>query len=510
VSSAPTTATSAHRGGDAPFRSLPALVLFGMVSLILTPIAWLWYDLGAPWGPGGSALIAWTLLVVHLTVGRRLHGSVDILIWIPVLFAMFYFGAPVAVDLFGAFDNYDPYGLGHPAPRLDQAFAVALLGYSAFLFGIHAAGIRPLTRPRRPAHDRDLLVPGFILLTIGTCMLAVGVVVSGFSTLRTLGYGELMDIRKFAGADFRLISVGVYFAPAGAIAMLASHRPGRLAPTILACLSLLPPMALNLALGDRGNVMIIGLSAAWVASQRIVRLPHAVVLTAFLFGMLSGPIVAEYRQYRSVSETSRASLTHLVAATFYETGSTIQVFGYTIDEIPARRHYDWGLSVVNPLWELLPNLGRLGSKGALLDITEHHPGVWVVKVANPNKFETNLGGYGYAIAAEWYFNFGIPGVLLGMIFTGWLTARVRNASADSALKLTWSGIFFGMMTLLIRNTLGAPTRMAIWSIAALAGIAFIWRLLGPRSGVARTLPAAVGSQNDLTPQLGANSRGGQN
>ena len=48
----------------------------------------------------------------------------------------------------------------------------------------------------------------------------------------------------------------------------------------------------------------------------------------------------------------------------------------------------------------------------------------------PAKFFDGQSGYGYAYGAEWYFNFGFPGMLLGMMFTGWLTGFFRNNSCE--------------------------------------------------------------------------------
>jgi len=453
------------------------LLLFGTLALALTPIAWFWYQVGNPWGPAITTLIATLLFGLYIGINWRSLASVDPMLWIPVFLFLFSFGMPVAVDLLGGFRDYDAWNLGKEAPRLDQAFAVALLAFVAFLFGAHLAGLAPMKRisTRDRSGERDLVIPGGILMLIGTAMLMLGVVVAGPGLL--LGsYGDQMTARQVGAADFRLIAVGSVFGPAGAMAMIASHRPGRWAPTLAALLAFMPVLMLNLATGDRSNVMVIGITAAWVYGQRVRRLRFGFVLLAFLVGFLSGPIVGEYRQFKTTQVLDQESFLRLGGASFYEMGSTVQVFAYTLEKIPGEKPYAWGLSLADPLVDLFPNLLPTVSMGTFLDPLEYHTALWVTATANPDKV-IQKGGYGYALGAEWYFNFGIPGVLLGMILTGYLTGRVRNASVEGPLKLVWSALVFGMLALVVRNAVGAPLKMTVWPMVALLGLSYFMRML---------------------------------
>ena len=50
------------------------------------------------------------------------------------------------------------------------------------------------------------------------------------------------------------------------------------------------------------------------------------------------------------------------------------------------------------------------------------------------------------------FNFGLPGVFVGMIIAGWLLAYVRDASRRSPMLLTFSALLVGMFVLIVATT----------------------------------------------------------
>jgi hypothetical protein len=111
----------------------------------------------------------------------------------------------------------------------------------------------------------------------------------------------------------------------------------------------------------------------------------------------------------------------------------------------------------------------------------HDPDNWVTNVSNPVKYERLLGGYGYALGAEWYFNFGLPGVLLGMILTGFATARMRGASRRSAMWLLTVTLFYGMMLAIVRNDLGYPLRTLLWPLVGMWILQAFWPRPRPRA-----------------------------
>jgi hypothetical protein len=122
-----------------------------------------------------------------------------------------------------------------------------------------------------------------------------------------------------------------------------------------------------------------------------------------------------------------------------------------------------------------------------LDALKHNPSKWLVATANPSKWRKQAGGYGYALGAEWYFNFGMPGVLFGMAFLGFGMNWVRNRSRTSPLWLTFASLLSIMGVTLVRNDFGYPFRQLLWPFATL----LIFQLLLPTRRTAPRFAAAA-------------------
>ena len=87
------------------------------------------------------------------------------------------------------------------------------------------------------------------------------------------------------------------------------------------------------------------------------------------------------------------------------------------------------------------------------------------------------GGYGYSVGAEWYFNFGLPGVFAGMILMGYLLCVFRKRQHMGPLWMVWSALFFLMLELIVRNIIGAPLKAATWSFVSLWAVSSFLRKL---------------------------------
>ena len=457
------------------------------MALFCLVLAW---PRGGLWGPGVSTLLAWILFACHLALcGRRL-GAFDPGIWIPVLMLLHYFGMPIAVELMRdpVYVDYDAWNVGGP-PQLSLSFAVALLTLACFLCGFHAAGVPELaSAPEPPGPERrPLLGPALCLLLGGFAFILVGIPLGG-ADLIFGSYGDYKLAMKYADADLRFFSTGFIFVHCGIYGLLACHEPRhpwRLWGALAASAVL---GAFLVIAGNRSGLSVLALSGGWVFTQRVRRVPRWPVVLAFSVAMVGMPILGQWRQAKA-EHVEVAGLRHLAAAVFYEMGETLPVYSYTLEYIPEEKGFDYGMSVLNQLIMNVPNLGGVGRRFGL-DPLAHDPDNWVTYVANPIKYQRLLGGYGYALGAEWYFNFGMPGVLLGMILTGFVTGWVRARSRRSAAWSTFAALFYGMMLAIVRNDLGYPLRTLLWPLVGLWLLQALWPRSRPHvAAAARLRPA---------------------
>lgn len=454
--------------------------VFGASSFALLGVAIFWDELGDPWGPGTSAALALFLFLVHLGLSFRRVSSMDPVIWVPIAILLFYFGEPVVIEWLGVptVGGYDPWHGGN-AGFLDRGFCVALLSLSCFLWGVHLAGLAHLSRgpDRHAPPDRSLGAPA-VLFTLGALiMLVFGIALVGPSQVFGL-YEEWQDT-KLLGADERFVEAGVVFAWAGVFALLASDEAKARWRRWLAYLVFLAVLVILIQSGDRGGIVSLGVGAGWCYSQRVGRLRWTLVIAAALLVLLAFPVLAEWRAERRIDESKRSTLHQLVGESIYGMGASVNAIAYTIHFVPEQQDYEWGSSFRIAIINTVPNLGLTEGKSFGQAERKEDPSRWLVSIIAPHWAATG-GGYGFAMAAEWYYNFGMPGVLFGMSLMGYLLARVRNASSRSSLALVWSATLFTGMALWVRNAVGWPLRVAVWPLVGLMIVHWLLQLLHSR------------------------------
>jgi hypothetical protein len=163
--------------------------------------------------------------------------------------------------------------------------------------------------------------------------------------------------------------------------------------------------------------------------------------------------------------------------------------------VPRQRGYAWGISYLDALLNLVPNVGLTAGRTWTFDPYKHAPSLVLTQAINPGYLEMG-SGYGFSMAAEWHWNFGPMGVLLGMTLFGWLLTRTRNASFDSALMLAWSALLFAGLTIHVRNTIGLPIKFATWPVIGLWVLTRLARSMGrprPVTGASAASPLDAGS-----------------
>jgi oligosaccharide repeat unit polymerase len=465
--------------------SFPAILLFGGASISLLFLAWF---VPSPrlFGPATSGALAFGLFALHLLMTRRQLAAFDPGIWICVNMLFNYFGMVIAMEVLDAPGlNYDPFNLGRP-PQLQRAFAVALLTMTAFLFGMHLAGwMKAAADPQDwPPAARSISRAAWAMFVLGIAMIAVGIPIAGSSVLFG-AYNDMKLAQKFATSDIRFFSTGHIILQCGIFALIASHRKDRpwalrAALTAAALLAILKVM-----IGDRAGLMILALGAGWAFTQHVRRVPHWITVPGYIVAFLVMPIIGEFRENRRVEETVQLGTVELAASTFTNMGSSLIPFAYTLEHVPRNKPYTYGVSMLSQLVDNIPNIGLAPGRIFGLDPLTHNPSKWLVATSNPSKWRNNAGGYGFAVGAEWYFNFGMPGVFVGMTLLGLLMGRVRNASRDGPLALVFGSLVFVMVVSWVRNDFGYPFRLFMWPMLTLLILRFLTSGSGRRPTPAR-------------------------
>lgn len=457
-------------------RALEALgaMIFGLASLALFSFCLFGPDQPALLSPSLSALLALLAFGIHIALcGRRL-AAFDPALWIPVAALAFYFGMPYARAL-GAPLSYEAWSVDPPI-HLAQGFALALLSFTAFLTGLHLHGLPGRTHPDPTPWTglRRLRIASLLVVLLGSCLIVAGFALVGPAPI--LGeYGAAYEAKAY-GADFRFFDLGFILVKAGLLGVLAAHEPEARNGTLSAILVSALLILFSARLGDRGGMLSFVLPAAWIASQRILRIRRAWILPALFVAFFLFPGIKEYRENRSLSQILRSSPLEAARSSLYEAGSSVLTFCYTLDLIPEERPFGWGVSYLRAVLHLIPNVGLSPGKAFLPDPLASDPAAWLVERVHPAKYEEG-GGYGYAAGAEWYFNFGFPGVLLGMTIFGYLLAAVRTRALDGPYRLLVSAFAYWAGLLIVRNVVAAPLKAVVWSMLALALVAWLLRVL---------------------------------
>jgi oligosaccharide repeat unit polymerase len=318
-------------------------------------------------------------------------------------------------------------------------------------------------------------------MTLGSLlMVAGGVALVGPSVV--FGLYEDWWAAKAAGADARFVDVGLIFATSGVFGLIASDDPRQPLRRYFALFIAALIAFLYVQKGARSPLIALCVGVGWCYSQRIKRIQPIMALAAAVVALMVLPMIKEFRHTKQISESSTLGPRKLMAQAFFEMGSSASVMGYTLDLIPATESYAYGITYLDAFLQAIPNLGITPGKSFVLyglgkeyaHGTRISPSSWITEQLNPIWFD-NGGGYGFAMVAEFYYNFGMPAVLIGMTGCGFLMARVRNASRRSDLWLVGSALLFAAMVAWVREVVGVPFKIATWPVIGLFLIGFAFR-----------------------------------
>jgi hypothetical protein len=206
-------------------------------------------------------------------------------------------------------------------------------------------------------------------------------------------------------------------------------------------------------------------------------------------GLLLMPIIGEWRAQRRLDDSKQSTTRELLGKSLGNMGSAVNSIHFTVDLIPRTKGYYWGGTFRHAFLSAIPNITFSRGKWFARATIEDTPSNWLTSIISPVWY-MNRGGHGFSMAAEWYYNFGFPGVWLGMALCGFILARARNAANRSSLALVFSATLFAGMAIWVRNVLGAPLKVMTWPVIALFLIDRVVHMLRARSSRPRAVTGA--------------------
>lgn len=442
---------SLEDGGHATrYTAVPiSVATFLLVQLLVPRARW---DRDRVLGPGNVAALVFALQLVVIPTLLVVHG-------------------PSAGTL-GAVpsDNY-----------VNQALLLQAAGYVCYAGG-YVAWSQPV-RPRRLLAEPNLVpVIGMSFVVVGAVGLAlafpsVGALVDYFTgrgdIFGTPGPTSLTDAAATFLRPFLAYGLIILWA-----ARIARRRPGaRLQPVELGLIAVAVAASATYSY-NRGSVVVplMALVTAYScfgrrqSPARIMAMVAVVAVLAFLFG-----------EYRETYSGTQGGAINPAEAGLDRPGSSfadeVQVYGngpqfwaVAVQEVD-RTGLRHGESVVGSVMFPVPVLGAPFRESS-------GPTVYNQLIyGQPDISDQNLG-----FGAELYWNFGIPGVIVGYFLLGFAVRRFDDrveASADALAAYSWSycGIWVALLAVTSISVLAQIITYFFWPVIAMFVIA---RMVRPR------------------------------
>jgi oligosaccharide repeat unit polymerase len=314
-----------------------------------------------------------------------------------------------------------------------------------------------------PSRLRALRVTGSIFLAISFVPTLI-LLKQSVSVVLDSGYFGLYQGVQSSSLNQVLAA---FFIP-GVIFLLAGSRISRTTQAICFVVGVLYAIPF-LFMGARAAAAMNTVTLMWTWDRTIRRIPRGAIIGFALVSLILFSLIREIRNTagrdRSLTNTYEAmtNLENPISAAVAEMGGSLITVAYTLDLVPASRDFDYGVSYLYALSNIVPNLGwsvhPSVAHGTLSD--------WLVKTVAPETAAAG-GGLGYSFLAEAYLNFGWFGAPLWMGIFGYIIARVFiMADSGDPAKQALVASFLSFFLILPRGE------------SAIVGRAFFWYALIP-------------------------------
>lgn len=271
-------------------------------------------------------------------------------------------------------------------------------------------------------------------------------------------YGWVKQVSKFASICFLIMYA--YF--------LTRYQSLSFSQMVILGVAFLAAIALPFYASSRAQVLWVLIAALGLtyyhAPQRFYRQATLVALAGLaLF------LVMSFLRSRDLDDAvEQVSVAESIAVVFLNrNGPGISKTAHIINNIPERLDYQYGKTFA--VWLIAPIPRELYPNKPLI-----HSG----PIIGTRVYNTKVSGVPPGLIAELYWNFHIPGLILGMVFIGWLLRSLygmfRNLDLDPAIITPiYLFSFIPVGYAVLGNSLGYATVMRFVDFLMISGVVYL-------------------------------------
>lgn len=282
--------------------------------------------------------------------------------------------------------------------------------------------------------DQILFRTGFVFSIYYTIILILGILTGNINPLGT--YDE------FRNATFPGLEWGDFFFRIGIAICFATANKRQL---LLFSIFLLIPSSIVFLAGSRGEVIYPLAAGIAILLVRGFRFKSKHIFIFCLLFFLIIPLIAQTRG-APLSEVTFEEVNLQFTEPIREAGAAVRPFVVTYGWFEAGEEHAYGMTYLLPFRNVLgylPNVESFEYSGSRYNIGERTPAL------------------GYSILAEFYFNFGLLGIIFLPIFIGTLISYFELRFKTSQ-QLVFGGVLFAILLHNVRGTFAVlPYRITI-------------------------------------------------
>ena len=259
--------------------------------------------------------------------------------------------------------------------------------------------------------------------------------------------------------------------------------------------------------GSRDTVGMIVLIVAGAYAEHIKAISLKKLVVALVAGLLVFSLIrvaraVPERSLTAVLDAIRGKSGHVsVLGGLVEIGNSAQTLYASLGAVPEQYGYFLGKLWYTGIIGLVPFANRLLPELGLSQYA--NTGTLVTFIMYGKVPGEHVAGAGASIIADFYLNFGLPGVLVGMLGLGVLAKGVQQ-KARSGASIVWMVAYVVLipaLCIVARNSAVMLVRTALWPALLVFVAGWLFQL--PRSArLLRYFPAAVAAPGSVGPPVG--------